>query len=444
MTKMQPETFALSPLQMMYLAGSRQDVHAPSPTSGAPTLGGVSCHGYMEFSSSSIDEGRLEEAWRRLLKRHPALSAAYRQDGTGTFLPAPYSAKIPCIDLRRQSPQRRATSLARIREKLERRTSLVEKGQNAGLCLIRYDGLNTLLAFDMNLACCDVAGLHHLLSELHDLYANPCAVPKTDDAACAERERRAICSRTFAPSPVDTRFWQERIADIARVSADDRGKRLSDIDPEELEKRCYESLDFTLSATEAEPLARRARALNVSAYAAVLAIAACTLAEWKSSSGVVLSIPFFRTPHPAVLGDFTDLGLAHLRACPCTTSRVVVPDELISQAAQAVDEARDRAANNVATVQRSMAAHGIAPDAVFTMLPGLPFIGGTERPHLGRLTYARSQTPQVGLDIQLIESSGGFIVHWVAPRGLFDEYELQERFEQFCESCLAAGKDLSL
>ena len=68
--------FPLTDIQQAYLVGRAAELE----------LGKVGCHAYREFDCTSVDLPRLEQAWNRLVARHPMLRAAFSADGTQRVL----------------------------------------------------------------------------------------------------------------------------------------------------------------------------------------------------------------------------------------------------------------------------------------------------------------------------------------------------------------------
>lgn len=421
--------FTLSPLQMMYIAGSRDDVQVDESCVDVSNIIGVPCHVYMEFDSSIIDSNDLANAWRKVLRTHPALTAAYDPDGYGKFLDTPYSDSLVLIDLRRLGRERRADELLKIREKLLCRRTLFEKGQNTGLLLVRIDGLNCRIIFDLNLIACDVASYHQILCELHDAYSSNKTSSLLQEGIVVD-EKRAIIDRGFQADDSDEQFWMERIQSIASWSECKDSRSFYCVDGDLLARKSYESLDFIVDIKAANFLRCKASALGINPYSIILSEACRELGKWRSTDRISVCVPFFHGIEEKLIGDFTDLTVVSIKL-------VEKVEENALSAHEALEDAGKHSIFCTRVVQREMARVGMSSDIVFTMAPGVELIGSPSRPALGHLSFYCSQTPQVGLDIQVSEIGEEFVIHWVVPQGLFDEYDLREHFDNFCNELCA-------
>lgn len=54
----------------------------------------------------------------------------------------------------------------------------------------------------------------------------------------------------------------------------------------------------------------------------------------------------------------------------------------------------------------------------------------------GQISYARTQTPQVWIDCQVMERNGGLGLSWDARLGIFPQQLLEDAFAHFAEQVL--------
>ena len=427
--------FPLTPVQMMYLIGTRERSSPDAGYQGPASLLGVPCHAYVEFRAQHIDHGRLQEAWQSLLSLHPMLRASYSPDGYGSFHEEPYSDRIPMFDLSLLAEDRKVMELAAIRDRLESRTSRYERGQNLGLVLIVLDDLNAIVAFDLNLISVDVRSFHTVLRELHDLYAGTIEMDKLKDLP-EEGYLELLSTRSAPARQEDVAYWRGYIQTIG-TSAPDVDGELYSIDGEVLGQRRFRSLDFLLDDRDATSLRSRAATLHVSPYALMLFLVSRELCSWGGMQDVAALVPTFEVPvHPeatSIIGDFTDLGVVGipLEGGPLEALRKVDLD---------LRQACPHSPRCTQVVLEELAARSIQPLFVFSAIPDEQLIGSPRFPALGYLSHYRSQTPQVALDVQVNEMGGGYLLHWVVPEGLFDPYDLEDHFKSFCQAC--QGNDI--
>lgn len=156
----QNEEFPLTDVQYSYFIG-REDEQ---------TLGGVSCHAYIEIDGENIDEVKLENAWNKLQYRHPMLRARFTEDGKQEILDKPFSEEIEVFDLSNLDDEENKIRLDEIRENLSHRKLRVEMGEVAGLKLANLSQNKNKIFFDLDLLVADVMSLSLILKELGELY----------------------------------------------------------------------------------------------------------------------------------------------------------------------------------------------------------------------------------------------------------------------------------
>ncbi len=424
--------FPLSDVQMMYLMGMRARPNAHGYESPAD-LTGVPCHAYYELCAPFVDADKLQRAWEAVIAAHPMLRAAYSPEGLGAFLARPYSDRVPVIDLSAYDAERASQELLSIRSLLGQRVTHHEDGQVAGLALVVLDALNVRVLFDASLVACDVRSLYRILCEVHDVYAGmraPDELADLDEDALVALLR----SRAAPPAESDTAFWHARIQKIP-LSGFNLQCLAFFIDEETLAQRRYRSLDAVLHANEARSLLTRSKELGTTPYAAILSCVSHALCDLLELERLVALVPFFSTPGtneaPDVVGDFTDIGVVELDDKE--------PTLLVHEANEELRRAQAHAARCTRIVLAELAIRRIVPHIVFTTVPGVRIVGAGDLTALGHLSYSRSQTPQVALDVQVEDFGEGFLVHWVYPEGLFDQFSLEECFERFFDSCIEFG-----
>lgn len=429
--------FSLTDVQKMYLLGEARERNVDDHPD-ASSLTGVPCHVYLEFSAQHLDVERLRRTWRAVLGAHPALTATYHASGYGEIPDEPYSLEIPVIDLASWDERRREEELRAIRSMLQGRSLQHEKGQNAALSLVRVDGLNLRLIFDLNLVSCDVRGFCHVLLELHEIYAGRLHPDAIDDPLPSVR---ALADTADAGGPgvsaASADYWRGRIASMSTGAPDALDVLLAPR-PDVLRDARYRGLNTLVTGQAASGLERRARELGVEVSYFFLAVAGSVICEAACQEGVLVMLPVFDAPFDGVhdpVGDFTELLPVEAMA---GTSDV---DACAVRAQRDVNEARRHAHGSSKTIQDQLAARRMRPAFVFSCVPGQITVGDGSLRELGQLSYLCSQTPQVALDIQVYVIESGHLVQWVFPEGYFEEGDLVSYFQEFHLTCESYGKE---
>ncbi|GAA1025439.1 amino acid adenylation domain-containing protein [Amycolatopsis albidoflavus] len=414
------EPFELAPMQYAYWVG-RDETFA---------LAGVTTHFYAEFDGSGVEPARLERAVRALARRHGMLRMRVLGDGTQQILPESGWRGLAVHDLRELPEAEVQRQLGEIRERLSHRTFAVADGEVFDLALSLLPGGHTRMHLDLDMIAADALSFRIMLRDLAACYAGEADLPPLEFSfprylAQRREEREQARER-------DREYWEERLPQLPGAPALPLA-----VAPERLDRHRVARRFATLSAQEREVLAGHAAEHGVT-LPMVFAAAFChVLAAWSEEPDFLLNVPLFdREPvHPDVdglVGDFTNLLLVGVHAGSART----VP----GLARQLQDRIREDAAHSgftgldvlrELTRARGLARQAVAP-VVFTSAIGLgELFGDRIRECFGEAGWNISQAPQVWLDFQVTEQSGGLLLNWDAVEGLFAEGVLDAMFDGY-------------
>jgi yersiniabactin nonribosomal peptide synthetase len=412
------EPFPLTDIQQAYVIG-RQSSYG---------LGGP-CAVYTEFSSRSIDVGRLERAWQRMIERHEVLRTVVRADLEQQVRSpeelAPY--RIEVADLRALPEVEREARLAATR------AQLIETARPLGgepLFDLRATLLpdETRLHFVLDLLVADAASIGMLFADWERFYEDPerAAPPLAlsfRDYVLAEHAARSGPAWQRAAA-----YWESRAATLPS------GPDLPLCrEPSSLPVARIRRLVDYLSQEEWQRFQAGSAAAGLTPSMALCAAWAEVLSRFSRSDRFLLNLTMFqRLPvHPevgALIGDFTSTLLLERDGVGATFRERA--QRLSAQFARDLDNAQ---VSGLQVQRLRMRASPGAPPApaplVFTSLVGQrrgdaqdPFGWG----FLGEVCYIASRTPQVWIDHQVYESRGRLQVSWdvaeeLFPAGLIDD-----------------------
>ncbi|MEV6243391.1 condensation domain-containing protein [Lentzea sp. NPDC051838] len=404
--------FPLGTMQYAYWIG-RED---------GQRLGGVAAHLYTEFDGAGVDPSRLREAFARLVARHDMLRARLTDNGAQVVLPqSPWPGLVV-----HHSPD-----LDAIRERLSHQRLDIEAGQvfSAELSLLA-DG-RTRLHLDIDMVAADAVSYRILLSELARFYLDPdCSLAPVGYSY--QRYRLA----KSAARPESVRYWQDRLATLPGAPVLPNGPGGA---PRVARRH------FTISADDRASLVAAAQQRGLTPAMVVATAFASVIGRWSATPHFLLNVPLFdREPlHPAVgevVGDFSSSVMLEvdLRTPATFAERArAVQKQMHTDAAHAdhsgVDVLRD--------LTRRTGAQVFAP-VVFTSALGLGelFDPAVERA-FGSPVWIVSQGPQVLLDAQITEVSGGILVNWDTREEQFPAGVLDEMFAAFEQQIQALTGD---
>ncbi|MGW3974357.1 amino acid adenylation domain-containing protein [Streptomyces ardesiacus] len=414
--------FDLALMQHAYWAGRSE----------GQRLGGVAAHFYHEFDGHGVVPDRLEAAVRAVLDRHGMLRVAVLDDGKQRILPASPWPGLRVHDLQHLNVEAREHRLAELRRELSHRSMDIAAGEvfDVQLSLLPHGGTRVHVNLDMVAA--DALSLRVLLADLARVYAAPAGpLPALDysfprylaDRAAAERtpERRARAD-------ADRAYWLERLPHLP--SAPQLPTRASESEATVVVRR-----HLHLDAARTGRFEDNARRHGLTPAMALASVFAETLQAFSAEPEFLLNLPLFdREPlHDdvgALVGDFTSsLLLAwHGGEAGTFTERAARFQNRFHQ------DAAHSGHSGVEVLRDASRLHGerILAPVVYTSALGLgELFADAVRDSFGEASWIISQGPQVWLDAQVTEVSGGLLVNWDAREDAFEPGVLDAMFDAY-------------
>ncbi len=408
------DPFPLTDVQSAYLLGR----------SGAFAYGGVSCHAYGELTLDELVPVRLQEAWNRLIQRHDMLRAVVDVNGYQRVLDEVPALDLTVHDLRGRGADEVRNELERVRAEMDHRTH--EPGEWP-LFELRATLLDeqAILHVSIDFLIADYVSIYLLLEELQMLHRDPAAKlhkPSVTfrDYLIAERSLRQ--GQRYER---DRQYWLQRIDELPGAP------ELPLLDnPTKTGPARFRRYELKLGAGEWSALQDAAARQTLTPSAVVLAVYAEIIARWSRQARFTLDLTLLnRLPlHPdigRIVGDFTSvelLAVEHDRTATFT-------ERAKALARQLFDDLDHRLYSGVA-VLRELARRRGSEDAlmpvVFTSAIGL----GGNLPDW-ELTQGVSQTPQVWIDCQAMETAGGLRVNWDVRQGVLHADAIDAMFAAF-------------
>jgi amino acid adenylation domain-containing protein len=424
------EPFPMTEVQRAYWMG-RFDALA---------LGGVGSFWYWEFDGQDVDLERLEAAWNRLIERHDMLRVVFDDQGQQRVL-----AQVPryALQIEDAPPHDAAAHCARLRAEAATRAPFeLARWPLFEVRALRLGAGRCRLGFGFDYIALDALSIITLFAELQALYDDPAAhLP----ALTASFRDYVLGTQPGSAEVAAARaHWQARLDSLPAAPA----LPLRTLGPGATAS--FTRRELRLPAHTWQALKQRARAHDLTANTVLACAYAEILAAWSGGQDVTLNFTVFdrRDVHPDVprlVGDFTSLLLVPHASRPA--------QGWLSAARRFQGEVwtglEQRAFSALALMRELAARRGAAAalmPVVFTSTLGVA-------DHLARLTFpfgtyagGISQTPQVWLDNQVVESDGELLVNWDALEALFAPGVLDAMFAAYrglLEWLAASGSDWS-
>lgn len=423
------QPFPLTDVQSAYLLG-RYDVFG---------YGGVACHIYMELDYPELDPKRTEVAWNQLIARHDMLRATIDHNGQQRIMEHVPQLKLTYTDTSSLEQQEEETRLNGIRETMGHRVYDTAKWPLFDIGLTKTRD-RSVLHVSMEFLVADWASIWLLLGEFEALYKEPGrvmpALPITfRDYVLAERKLRETVSYSR-----DQAYWQQRMDSLppapdlplARQQADKGDARF---------RRRFIRLDNDTW----EVFKQRAQKRGLTPTSAVMTAYAAVIERWSRNSVFSLNLtllnrqPLHERVHE-IVGDFTsvnllavDWGVARSFQERAKTIQKQLFEDLDHRQFSGVEVMRELA--------RRRGREAALMPVVFTSAIGLvePAEGGKL---LGQIAgYGISQTPQVFIDCQAMDSQAGLQVNWDVREGVFPEQLVDDMFDTFANLLRSLAAD---
>lgn len=409
------EPFPLTDLQSAYLMG-RGD---------AFDLGGVACHGYLEFEFAALDVARLETAWRSLIARHDMLRAIVSPDGSQRILADVPAYVIEVADARGRAEAGNPPAVEGFRSALSHRKAATDRWPLIELKATLEDRRATLHV-SIDLLVCDFQSARLLLGQLSAAYFDGAAGSPPSisfrDHVLAERRRKED-----ARFQRDQGYWLQRIESLPPAPALPAGT--GGAAPR------FSRKSFVLHETDFQALGAHAGRHDIGVSPALLTAYAEVIGRWSAQSAFTLSLTTARreTAHPeidAVVGDFSSVELLGV---------TLDPQRSFAEQARALQEQLwadlDHPNFSGIDVLRELARRRGRDAALFPVAFTSAIAGGSEcRAALfpgAKQSFGITQTPQVAIDCQIGPGEDGLTVNWDIRDGAVPDDVIQPMFEAF-------------
>ncbi|GIQ70292.1 amino acid adenylation domain-containing protein [Xylanibacillus composti] len=412
------EPFPLTDVQSAYLLG-RRDLFG---------YGGVACHIYLELHYPELDPERTETAWNRLVQRHDMLRATIDPNGQQRVMESVPKLKVAYTDLRelREAQAR----LAEIREEMGHRVYETDRWPLFGIGVTRMSDC-AIMHVSVDFLIADWASIWLLLAEFEALYSAPDRRQLSDlplsfrDYLLTERGLKETAAYVR-----DKDYWLGRIdalptapdLPMARQPVGDSAAR-------------FRRRLLHLDQAAWEGLKQRAQKQGLTPTAAVLAAYAAVIERWSRRSQFSLNLTMLnRLPlHPQVhniVGDFTSVNLLAVD----WNGEKTFGEQAKAMQKQLFEDLDHRLYSGVEAMREIARRRGrdaalmpvVFTSAIGLVEPGQPLTG-----QIGGCGI--SQTPQVFIDCQAMDSPAGLQVNWDVREGVFPDRMVDDMFGCFEE-----------
>lgn len=412
------EEFELTDVQYAYWSG--RDENQP--------LGGVGCHAYIEFEGYNIDLDKLNEAWKNIQYHHPMLRASFSKTGKQKILTHPYSAKANIYDLQGQSKEVIERELISIRNSISHRKLDIEKGEVAGLTLVKLPKKRHRMILDIDLLVADVLSLSILIRDLAEAYNGKVF---SNDVSYTFREYLTEKKVGEILKTEDKEFWDKKIADLEELTPKLPLKKR----PETIDFPKFKRRKKIVNGSEWKQIKKICAEKETTPSMVLLACYVLVLERWCNQDSFLINIPLFNrevknADVQEMIADFTNLLLLEFKR-----RKGEVFQDTIKRVHKTFLENVEHSSYSAVAIEREIhkktGGSGQVAPVVFACNVDIPLETELSRKMFGDISYMVSQTPQVWLDFQIYVKDEDLILCWDAVEELFPERLLDDMFEAY-------------
>jgi amino acid adenylation domain-containing protein/non-ribosomal peptide synthase protein (TIGR01720 family) len=406
------EPFPLLPIQRAYWVGQSLD------------LGGVAARHYLEYQTDGVDLPRLEAAWNRLVRRHEMLRAVVDPDGRQRILPSVPDYRIEVTDLSTADQSELDRLMDDLRAVMSDPPRTSAQWPLFDVRATRLPDGSSRVHLSMNMMLCDGRSFAILSEEWQRLHGEPGAALAPLDLSFRD------VVLTFQASDEDRaradEYWKPRLSELPPPPQLPWAR-----EPAELGRPTFHRRSARIDRDRWQALRNAAGKAGIGPSALLLAAYAEVLGTWSASPRFCVNVTTFtlRTVHPAgssIVGDFTSNVPVEVDALAAPTLRERarrVQRQLWSDVEHVGRSGVELVAE--ANVLRGDDAFRLGVPYVFTSLLTNDDASGARPPvpfgWLGTRVHSVAQTPQVLVDLQVMEDSGDLVLDFDTIEEMFPD-----------------------
>ncbi len=414
------EEFPLNEIQMAYLMGRNPKFE----------LGGFSTHFYAEFDTE-IDMERFSYSLNQVIRRHPMMRAVIYERGTQKILEEVPEYKVVIEDLTNLSEKEKEACLEQERKRMEQFVFPLESWPMFELKAFKLGMTQYQLNFGIDVLIVDGASFFRIAEDLNRYYKGEDS--KLENLEFSFRDY-TLALKDFRTKPEYERqkqYWMQKIEEFPNAPV------LPMIsEPLTLKNVKFKRKQGILHKSQWEKIKKEAKMHNVTAAGLLCTVYAKILGHWSGQEELAVNTTVFsRYPfHKDVeklVGDFTCIMLLaiHLDGKKEFWQQVGEVQKVLGDALEHRNYSGVEFTREIAKY-RGQNGRAVMP-YVFTC--ALFDNAASSWKDIGQMKYARSQTPQVYLDNQIIETDGELSIVWDYPAGLFEQELIDEMFLEYMD-----------
>ena len=423
------EPFALTEIQQAYMLGR----------SSAFDYGGVACHIYMELRYDELDPVKTEDIWNELIHRHPMLRTKMSINGYQTVMKEPERFRVGFYDLRNMEPSAQEAKRAEIKNELDHKVYDPESWPLYTVTVSRTEN-DALMHFSIEFLVADWLSIWSIISEFESRYFSPeKELPEIDvtfrDYQIAEQKLRQGMKYY-----TDRKYWLERIESFPKAP------ELPVIVKNDKLAPRFERQHFLLESEKWEKFKSLTRKYGVTPTSAVMTAYGMCLAKWSQNKEFCLNLSILNRHQihkdvNMIVGDFTASSLLELNC----GGKGTFADKANAVNSRLFEDLDHRLFNGVQVLRELQKARGNGELMPYVFTSAIGLLTNEQSNIIGKMTdNGISQTPQVFLDCQAMDTADGLNINLDSRAGIFPEGLITDFKETFYELLLKLSENEQL
>lgn len=410
--QLQAEQIPLTDIQSAYYLGR----------TGGFAAGDIPCQVYLELDYDELDIDQANEAVNQVIKKHEMLRAVIEENGAQRILKSVPEYKMDYWEERNKTAAE-SDEFETFRKKHVQWSSQIGKWPFFDIAVSTFSDKSVLhLAMDFIIA--DWASVWILVQEFEKYYYGNKEISEEVNLTFREYVRLESEFKATSKYKSDKKYWNDRMNDFP-------GAPKIAVCEENI-KNTFTRKIFELDSDKWERFKKKALSYNCTPTVALLTIYGLCLSRWSENSRFGINVTMLnRMPlHEDVnkiIGDFTSVTLLETQ----TDDRNIFIENMKQVQAQLNADLDHNSYSGVKVLRDLSKVRGQENSMYPLVFTGSIGLGGGDGLHGRTGGYGISQTPQVYIDCQAMDSDTGLRINWDIREGVFKEEVINALFDTF-------------
>ncbi len=403
------EPFLLTDVQSAYVLGRSNNF----------SYGDVACHNYMEFVYDKLDPVRVEDIFKLLIKRHDMLRAVIYEDGYQQIL-----KDVPDFEIQILDENATDEDIEALRNEKSHKVYELGKAPMFSIALTQRQD-KSILHFSIEFLIADWTSVWMILSEFEKLYFEP--ETELENIGISFRDYLLTEKKYLKGSKAinDKNYWLSKLENFPL------SPKIPILNEDKAVNRFIRKT-LVIENAKWDRLKDKSNREGITPTALVMTAYGEVLRKWSMQKDfalnmTVLNRKLFHEDIFKVVGDFTTLALIEMRKGSENDTFLDRARATNKNIFESLDHSDYSGVEMIRELSKKYGRDQAMMPYVFTSAIGL--IDNDLRGKFEGIGI--SQTPQVFIDCQAMDTSEGLRINWDIRKGVFEENLVENMFAAF-------------